>query len=108
MLDTRSYYIQFLIRISDDIVTFQNLGKTILLSTGGRTYNEGGFSSESEAVAAANLVWKIFGPVSSDSSILRPFGTAVIDGFDFDFENLQINNMPAYANQLRTLYGTDK
>ncbi|EED15887.1 chitinase 3 precursor, putative [Talaromyces stipitatus ATCC 10500] len=95
-------------QIADDIVTCQSLGKTILLSTGGGTYNEGGFSSEAEAVSAANLMWEVFGPVSSNSSVLRPFGTAVIDGFDFDFENLQMNNMPAYANQLRSLYSEDK
>lgn len=95
-------------QIADDIVTCQSLGKTILLSTGGGTYNEGGFSTEAEAVAAANKMWEIFGPVSSNTSVLRPFGTAVIDGFDFDFENLAMNNMPAYANQLRSLYSTDK
>lgn len=94
-------------RIRDDITTCQGLGKTILLSAGGGTYNEGGFSSAAEAVSSANLIWEVFGPVSSNSSVYRPFGNAVIDGFDFDFENLQMNNMPAYANRLRTLYGTD-
>jgi chitinase len=52
-------------------------------------------------------MWELFGPVSNNSSPLRPFGTAVIDGFDFDFENLVMNNMPTYANQLRSLYSTD-
>ncbi|QKX52943.1 uncharacterized protein TRUGW13939_00014 [Talaromyces rugulosus] len=93
---------------SEDIVTCQGLGKTILLSTGGYTYSEGGFNSTSEALQFANLMWELFGPVSNNSSALRPFGTAVIDGFDFDFENLVMNNMPTYANQLRSLYSTDK
>ncbi|QKX60452.1 uncharacterized protein TRUGW13939_07597 [Talaromyces rugulosus] len=94
-------------QIADDIKTCQGLGKTILLSTGGGTYNEGGFSSEDDAVAMAQTVWKLFGPATNDSSIPRPFGDAVIDGFDFDFENLAMNNMPAYANELRKLYATD-
>lgn len=55
----------------------------------------------------ANLMWETFGPVSDNSSVLRPFGTAVIDGFDFDFEDLEMSNMPAYANQMRSNYETD-
>lgn len=88
-------------------MTCQGLGKTILLSTGGGTYTEGGFTSEDEAIAGANTMWEVFGPVSDNSSVLRPFGTAVVDGFDFDFENLEMSNMPAFANQLRDLYSND-
>lgn len=82
-------------------------GKTILLSFGGSTYTEGGFTSNDLAVAAANNVWEIFGPVGSNSSVPRPFGTSVVDGFDFDFEDIVVSNMPAFANQLRTLFATD-
>jgi chitinase len=32
------------------------------LSIGGATYSEGGFSSETEAIAGAELIWKTFGP----------------------------------------------
>jgi chitinase len=92
---------------SDDIVTCQGLGKTILLSTGGGTYTEGGFTSNESAIAGANMMWEVFGPVSDNSSVLRPFGTAVVDGFDFDFEDIEMSNMPAFANQLRTLYSED-
>jgi chitinase len=76
-------------------------GKTILLSVGGATYTEGGFSSSSAAVTAANNIWSIFGPVSNSTSP-RPFGTAIIDGFDFDFE-ATVSNMVPFANQLRSL-----
>jgi chitinase len=95
-----------LAKIRDDIQTCQSLGKTILLSIGGATYSEGGFSSESAAVAGANLIWETFGPVQSGSSAPRPFGNAVVDGFDFDFE-ATVNNMPAFGNQLRTLFAQD-
>ena len=81
-------------------------GKTILLSIGGATYTEGGFSSSSAAVAGANLLWKTFGPVQSGSSGNRPFGTAVVDGFDFDFEAGVSNTVP-FANQLRSLMNAD-
>ncbi|TVY82846.1 Class III chitinase [Lachnellula suecica] len=76
-------------------------GKTILLSVGGATYTEGGFSSSAAAVTAANNIWSIFGPATS-SSVPRPFGNSVIDGFDFDFEST-VSNMPAFGNQLRSL-----
>lgn len=81
--------------------------KTILLSIGGATYSEGGFSSESEAVTAAKNIWSIFGPESSSSSSPRPFGSAAVDGFDFDFE-AAVSNMPAFGKQLRSLMDSDK
>ncbi|GAB1205843.1 hypothetical protein APSETT445_004522 [Aspergillus pseudonomiae] len=91
--------------ISEDIKECQSLGRTILLSIGGATYNEGGFSSEAAAVAGAKMIWETFGPVSN-SSAKRPFGDAVVDGFDFDFEAV-VNNMPAFGNQLRSYYASD-
>ncbi|ROV95179.1 hypothetical protein VMCG_08533 [Cytospora schulzeri] len=77
-------------------------GKTIMLSIGGATYTEGGFSSSSAAVTAADNVWAMFGPVQSGSTVNRPFGDAVVDGFDFDFES-STQNMEAFANELRSL-----
>ncbi|TVY28767.1 Class III chitinase [Lachnellula hyalina] len=103
-----SYYCATLIFIPvlnksrEDIATCQSTyGKTILLSVGGSTYTEGGFTSEDAAVAAASNLWDIFGPPTS-SSVTRPFGTSVIDGFDFDFEST-VQNMVPFANQLRSL-----
>ncbi|TGO31729.1 hypothetical protein BHYA_0423g00040 [Botrytis hyacinthi] len=89
-----------------DITTCQETyGKTILLSVGGATYTEGGFTSTQAATTAANNLWSWFGPdISGD---IRPFGAAVIDGFDFDFEST-VSNMPAFGNQLRSLMDTDK
>jgi chitinase len=87
---------------SADIATCQSQGKTILLSLGGDTYTEGGFSSAQAAIDGANKIWATFGPVQSGSNALRPFGNSVIDGFDFDFES-GVSNMAAFANQLRSL-----
>ncbi|TAQ90687.1 hypothetical protein B7494_g957 [Chlorociboria aeruginascens] len=90
-------------QIEADIAECQSTyGKTILLSVGGSTYTEGGFSSTAAAVAAANNIWAIFGPKASGSTAPRPFGASVVDGFDFDFEST-VSNMPAFANQLRSL-----
>lgn len=89
--------------ISSDIASCQRIyKKTILLSVGGATYTEGGFSTPPEAISAANIVWASFGPVQSGSSALRPFGSTVVDGFDFDFES-PVSNMVYFANRLRAL-----
>ncbi|KAF2197394.1 putative class III chitinase [Delitschia confertaspora ATCC 74209] len=87
--------------IAADIATCQAAGKTIILSIGGATYNEGGWPSESAASAAADKVWAMFGPQQPGSREIRPFGSSVIDGFDFDFE-ATTNNAVALARKLRS------
>jgi chitinase len=84
------------------------MGKTILLSIGGATYTQGGFGSESAALAGAELMWNTFGPVptSNTSVVKRPFGDAVVDGFDLDFES-PVNNMVTFANKLREYFAQD-
>jgi chitinase len=85
-----------------DIKTCQAQGKTIMLSLGGDAYTEGGFTSAALATAGAEKTWAQFGPVQSSSSALRPFGTAVLDGFDFDFE-ANVQNMAVFGNRMRQL-----
>lgn len=88
--------------IEADIKTCQSTyGKTIMLSIGGATYTEGGFPSSSAAQTAADNIWAMFGPVQSAKSVNRPFGTAVVDGFDFDFENPGQNMVP-FGQRLRS------
>ncbi|KAM3524287.1 hypothetical protein MY4038_007828 [Beauveria bassiana] len=90
-------------QIEEDIKTCQDKhSKTIVLSLGGATYSQGGWSSPSEAEAAAQTVWDMFGPVQSGNKVNRPFGSAVVDGFDFDFESTT-NNLPAFGAKLRSL-----
>jgi chitinase len=48
------------------------------------------------------MIWATFGPVQKGSTALRPFGSAVVDGFDLDFEK-GVANMVPFANQLRSL-----
>ncbi|EME44385.1 glycoside hydrolase family 18 protein [Dothistroma septosporum NZE10] len=80
----------------------QTYGKTILLSIGGASYREGGFSSKAVAESEAQLIWNTFGPVNSSSNALRPFGTAVVDGFDLDLEDGS-NYFRAFGLKLRAL-----
>ncbi|KAL7620153.1 Chitinase 2 [Parahypoxylon ruwenzoriense] len=91
-------------QIEEDIKTCQSLGKTILLSIGGATYTEGGFSDSASAESAAEQVWSLFG--SDTSAENRPFRSAVIDGFDFDFESTTQNFVP-FASRLRSLMDAD-
>ncbi|KHJ31395.1 putative class iii [Erysiphe necator] len=81
--------------IEEDIIKCQTkFGKTILLSIGGSTYSENGFSSMEAANIAADKVWANFGPLTEDVSVTRPFGKAVVDGFDLDIETQVLNMVP--------------
>ncbi|KAI0179030.1 glycoside hydrolase family 18 protein [Hypoxylon sp. FL1284] len=91
-------------QIEEDIKTCQSQGKTITLSIGGATYTEGGFSDSSEAENAADTIWSLFG--SDTSADTRPFGSAVVDGFDFDFESTTQNFVP-FASRLRSHMDSD-
>ncbi|KAH7302828.1 glycoside hydrolase family 18 protein [Stachybotrys elegans] len=87
-------------QIEEDIQTCQRLGKTIMLSIGGATYSDKGFVSSSDAVSWVDTLWAAFGPEQPGSKILRPFGAAVVDGFDLDLESAQSHMVP-FADQLR-------
>ncbi|KAH6672159.1 glycoside hydrolase superfamily [Halenospora varia] len=92
--------------ISEDIQVCQSqFNKTIILSLGGATYAEGGFTSSTQAISSAQQIFSIFGPPSS-SSTARPFGNAIINGFDFDFEST-VSNMVPFAQTLRSLMDSD-
>jgi chitinase len=69
---------------------------------GGDAYTEGGYTSPQAATDGAAKIWATFGPVQSGSGALRPFGDAVIDGFDFDFE-ANVQNMAVWGNRMREL-----
>lgn len=71
------------------------------MSLGGDSYTEGGFSSSAEAITNAENIWSWFGPNNSAAGP-RPFGSAIVDGFDFDFESTT-NNLVPFATRLRQL-----
>ncbi|ODV63188.1 glycoside hydrolase family 18 protein [Ascoidea rubescens DSM 1968] len=72
-------------QLETDIKTCQKNEKLVLLSLGGQSADYG-FSSVAEAVNFASILWDMFGEDYDDDQ-LRPFGSAVVDGFDFDIEN---------------------
>lgn len=75
------------------------MGKTILLSIGGSMFNSGPLSPQ-HGRALADQVWNMFGPRGGGGSNRRPFGDAVVDGFDLDIE-APLQNMAPFATRLR-------
>lgn len=90
-------------QIAEDIKTCQQNGKIVLLSLGGAAGSYG-FSSEQEGADYATTLWNTFGPGSAAE---RPFGDAVVDGFDLDIENKNQVGYVALANGLKSLYSAD-
>lgn len=89
--------------VGADIKTCQQKGKTVLLSLGG-IYGTYGFNDDQEGEDFATVLWNKFGGGSDDE---RPFDDAVVDGFDFDFENQNQVGTVAFATALRALYAED-
>lgn len=83
--------------------------KTLILSLGGAaTDNTWAFTSQDQAVDAANRLWSAFGPASpAGNSTIRPFGSAAVDGFDLDFE-APYSNIQVFTQQLRKLMDQEK
>jgi hypothetical protein len=69
-------------QLEADIQTCQSTyGKKVLLSIGGATAQIA-FSAPEQATSFANVLWQLFGPTGGVDVGLRPFRSAVIDGFD--------------------------
>ncbi|XBW34862.1 hypothetical protein QEN19_000429 [Hanseniaspora menglaensis] len=86
--------------IAEDIVTCQDLGVKVLLSLGGAS-GAYGFSNDSEATEFASTLWDYFGEGTTSE---RPFGDAVLDGFDFDIENNSDTGYSALVTELRSIF----
>ncbi|KAL8728859.1 MAG: hypothetical protein Q9166_005099 [cf. Caloplaca sp. 2 TL-2023] len=89
--------------IDPNIKTCQALGKKLLLSLGGAIPANQFIKNDESAVAFAKFLWNAFGPEDPTYNGPRPFGDAVIDGFDFDIESAVSDNDA--ASQYRG-YGT--
>lgn len=81
----------------------QQYGKVILLSMGGYLADSN-FTSAGQATTFANTVWNLFGAGTALSSALRPFGNAIVDGFDIDNEDGLPQYYVDFATELRRLY----
>ncbi|KAI9480242.1 glycoside hydrolase superfamily [Zychaea mexicana] len=89
--------------IGKDIKTCQKKGKKVLLSLGGAS-GAYGFTSDKEGTTFAKTMWDLFGGGESDT---RPFGEAVIDGFDLDIEGGGPTGYAAFVKELRNLFEED-
>lgn len=78
-------------QIASDIIECQKTyGKKVFLSFGGAYPKNYYIASDSSANSFADFVWGAFGPSTSawtSANKPRPFGDAVVDGFDFDIES---------------------
>ncbi|KAF8245418.1 glycoside hydrolase, partial [Wilcoxina mikolae CBS 423.85] len=90
--------------IADDIQACQALGKKVLITLGGGCPTYKGFNSTVEAEAFADKIWQMFGKAWS---YYRPFGEAVVDGFNLDIETLPALHYEDFAARLRNLYQAD-
>jgi chitinase len=89
-------------RIESDIIECQKTyGKKIFLSFGGAYPQNYYIASDNSANSFADFVWGAFGPSTStwtSASKPRPFGNAVVDGFDFDIESNMTASPPKDAS----------
>ncbi|KAI9668498.1 MAG: hypothetical protein M1829_005376 [Trizodia sp. TS-e1964] len=89
-----------------DIPLCQSKGKKILLSIGGGWPQDYKLDNDQSGINFANFLWGAFGPADPKWTGPRPFGNAVVDGFDFDIEYNGPVGYVAMINRLRTLYAT--
>ncbi|KAI8393744.1 glycoside hydrolase superfamily [Radiomyces spectabilis] len=90
-------------KVGEDIKKCQKKGKKVLLSLGGAS-GAYGFKSDAEGKTFAKTLWDIFGGGDSDT---RPFGDAVVDGFDLDIEGGGGTGYVALIKELRSLFAKD-
>ncbi|KAL8675205.1 MAG: hypothetical protein Q9168_000458 [Polycauliona sp. 1 TL-2023] len=89
-----------------DIKTCQGLGKKVLLSLGGAEATTA-FSSDTQASDFATKLWNLFGAGTGESVDLRPFGSAIVDGFDVDNEDHSTAFYNTFTSSLRTTMNAD-
>ncbi|KAI9323757.1 glycoside hydrolase superfamily [Dichotomocladium elegans] len=87
-----------------NIKTCQESGHTILLSLGGAV-GAYGFTDDSQATEFAKTLWDTFGNGAKGGE--RPFGDAVIDGFDLDIEGGTSTGYVQLIAELRSLFKSD-
>lgn len=90
-------------KTASDIKHCQSKGKKVLASLGGATAT-GKLSDDSMAKDVADQLWNKFGGGSGSD---RPFGDAVVDGFDLDIESGDSTGWAALVSALRDHYKED-
>lgn len=93
-------------QVASAITTCQQKGIKVFLSLGG---GAGGYSlsSTAEAQAIGQYLWEAYGNPSS-TTVTRPFGNAIVNGWDFDIENPNGKEYyPALISALRSNFASD-
>lgn len=83
--------------IAADIKKCQSLGKKVFISLGGAVGSYG-FTSDAGGANFADTLWNTFG---GGTAAERPFGDAIVDGYDLDIENQQQMGYVALVKRLR-------
>ncbi|GMM35096.1 hypothetical protein DASC09_024210 [Saccharomycopsis crataegensis] len=92
-------------QIEEDIKTCQSLGIKVLLSFGGDDRRgKYGLKNDLQGESLAEVFYNMFHP--NGNATVKPFGTAEIDGIDFDIENGNDNGLAALVTKLRSLWTT--
>ncbi|KAG0169536.1 Chitinase 1 [Apophysomyces sp. BC1034] len=89
--------------VEKDIKTCQKKGKKIILSLGGAS-GAYGFQNDEQGSKFADTMWDMFGKGDSKT---RPFGDAVVDGFDLDIEGGGPTGYVAFVKQIRKHFAKD-
>ncbi|KAL8830919.1 MAG: hypothetical protein Q9170_005521 [Blastenia crenularia] len=92
--------------MENDIKTCQSLGKKVLLSLGGAEATTA-FSSDSQASDFATKLWNLFGGGNGEKAEMRPFGSAIVDGFDIDNEDHSTASYTTFVSSLRIAMDAD-
>lgn len=76
--------------IGQDVIACQHTyGKKIFLSLGGGYPTNYYLKSDASGKSFGDFLWQAFGPVpTTTTDVPRPWGDAVVDGFDFDIESV--------------------
>lgn len=88
-------------QMEKEIQTCQKKGKKVLLSLGGAAGSYG-LASAKDGTTWADKLWDTFGAGSGRQS--RPFGKAVVDGFDLDIEAGSVEGYTAFVKTMRKHY----
>ncbi|KAI8083176.1 glycoside hydrolase superfamily [Halteromyces radiatus] len=88
-----------------EIQTCQKKGKKVLLSLGGASGSYG-LNSGKDGKMWADQLWNTFG--NGQVGNKRPFGKAVVDGFDLDIEAGSVEGYSTFVKTMRQHYLKDK
>ncbi|RPA95713.1 glycoside hydrolase [Choiromyces venosus 120613-1] len=91
--------------VGKQITACQAAGKKVFLSLGGETTTKNSLEGNQSATELADNLWKLFGE-GKGLETKRPFGGALIDGFDIDNENKDPLGYPKLISTLRAHFKT--